>query len=231
MCWSPNTDLVAGGVIAALGVVSFGRAALAGRRRDLALAALPLLLGAHQLIESVVWSGWDDGTVSGGAVTAWAVIAFPVLPAFVPLAVALAAGIGRRLRFAPFIAVGVAVSAVFAYALASGPVTAEAVGHTMRYGVHALPAGWLVLAGYLFAALGALFVSPQPDVRLLGTVCTIGVLVCGVLWRYAFASTWCALAAVASLIIVRWSWRRSRGGRRGPGVAGVMARAPHRIVR
>lgn len=231
MCWSPNADLVAGGVIAALGIASFGRTALAGRRHDLALAALPLLLGAHQLIESVVWSGWDDGTVSGWAVTAWAVIAYPVLPAFVPLAIALAAGTGRRLRFAPFVAVGLAVSAVLAYALASGPVTAEAVGHTMRYGVHALPVGWLVVAGYLFATLGALFVSPQPDVRLLGTVGTIGVVVSGVLWRYAFASTWCALAAVASLIIVRWSWRRSRSGGRGRGVAGIMARPPHRIVR
>lgn len=231
MCWSPNADLVAGGVVAALGVVSFGRTAFAGRRRDLALAALPLLLGAHQLIESVVWSGWDDGTVSGWAVTAWAVIALPVLPAFVPLAVTLAAGIGRRLRFVPFIAAGLAVSAVFAYALASGPVTAGAVGHTMRYGVHGLPVEWLVIVGYLFATLGALFVSPQPDVRLLGTVSTIGVLVCGALWRYAFASTWCALAAVASLIIVRWSWRRSRGSRRGRGVAEVMARPPHRIVR
>ena len=231
MCWSPNADLVAGAVVGALGVASFGRTALAGRRRDLALAALPLLLGAHQLIESVVWSGWDDGTVTGWAVTAWAVIAFPVLPAFVPLAVALAAGRGRRLRFVPFAAVGLTASAVFAYALVSGPVTAEAVGHTMRYGIHALPVGWLVVVGYLFATLGALFVSPQPDIRLLGTVGTVGVLVCGALWRYAFASTWCALAAVASLIIVRWSWRRSRRAGRGGGVAEAMARPPHRIVR
>ena len=231
MCWSPNADLVAGAVVGALGVASFGRTVLAGRRRDLALATLPLLLGAHQVIESVVWSGWDDGAVAGWAVTAWAVIAFPVLPAFVPLAVALAAGRGRRLRFVPFAAVGLAVSAVFAYALASGPVTAEAVGHTMRYGIHALPVGSLVVAGYLFATLGALFVSPQPDIRLLGTVGTIGVLICGALWRYAFASTWCALAAVASLIIVRWSWRQSRRAGRGRGVAGAMAPAPHRIVR
>lgn len=210
MCWSPNADLFAGGVVAALGVAAFGRTAFAGRRRDLALAALPLVLGAHQLIESAVWSGWQDGRVSGAAVTAWAVIAFPLLPAYVPLAVALAAGRGRRLRFVPFAAVGLAVSAVLAYAVASGPVTAEAVGHTMRYGVHALPVGWLVIAGYLFGTLGALLVSNQPDIRPLGTVGTIGAVVCGALWRFAFASTWCALAAVASLVVVRWAWRPAR---------------------
>jgi hypothetical protein len=224
MCWSPNADLVAGGVVAALGVVSFGRTVRAGRARDLALAALPLVLGAHQLLESAVWSGWDDGTTGGWAVTAWAVIAFPLLPAFVPLAVALAAGRGRRLRFAPFVAVGLAVSAVFAYAVAGGPVTAEAVGHTMRYGIHALPAGWLVVAGYLFATLGALFVSNYPDIRLLGTVAFIGVVVCGILWRYAFASTWCALAAVASLVVVKWTWRGGSRRRAGGGAGSWRAR-------
>jgi hypothetical protein len=85
MCWSPTADLVAGSAIAAIGVVS-----VAGTRRarDLPLAALPLLLGAHQLIETVVWRG-ADGTVGPGAAHAatvlWAVIALPFLPAWVPL--------------------------------------------------------------------------------------------------------------------------------------------------
>jgi hypothetical protein len=98
MCWSPTADAVAGGVIASIGVVT-----LVGARRgaDRVLGALPLVLGAHQLVESVVWLE-TQGRVSAGlgraAVTAWAVIAFVVLPTLVPLGVLVSAwprGVGR----------------------------------------------------------------------------------------------------------------------------------------
>jgi hypothetical protein len=236
MCWSSTADLVMGSAIAAIGVASVAGAASHGRVRDLPLAALPLLLGAHQLIESVVWAKWDHlpgaaptGTASmtsattsaasmspqlvgGWAVVAWAVIAFPLLPTFVPGVVLLAAGPGHRARLVPFAVVGLATSAVFAYALASGPITAEAVGHTMHYGVHDLRLAWLVSIAYLVAALGALLASDRTDVRLLGVVGGVGAPACYLLWHYAFASTWCALAAAASLVLLRWSWSRERGG-------------------
>jgi hypothetical protein len=35
-------------------------------------------------------------------------------------------------------------------------------------------------------------------------VCGIGALICLVLWQTAFVSTWCALAAVCSLLVLRW---------------------------
>jgi Family of unknown function (DUF6629) len=222
MCWSSTADLVAGSAIAAIGVASVAGAARRGRVRDLPLAALPLLLGAHQLIESAVWARWDAGPgaamsqqlVGGWTVMAWAVIAFPLLPTFVPGAVLLAAGRESRARLVPFAVLGLATSAAFAYALASGPVSAEAVGHTMRYGVHDLRLAWLISTAYVVATLGALLVSDRPDVRVLGVVIGVGALACYLVWRYAFASTWCALAAVASLLLLRWSWSRERGGTR-----------------
>ncbi|MFE2252060.1 DUF6629 family protein, partial [Streptomyces lavendulae] len=79
MCWSTAADLMAGTVVAAVGVVCVARVR---RARDLPVAALPLLLGAHQLIEAAVR---DAGGGCGPATTAWAVIALPVLPVWVPL--------------------------------------------------------------------------------------------------------------------------------------------------
>lgn len=52
------------------------RTVRARRARDLPVAALPLLLGAHQLVEAAVWD--SDGGRSP-ATTAWAVIALPLL--------------------------------------------------------------------------------------------------------------------------------------------------------
>lgn len=58
MCWSATADLVAGAGVAAVGVACVARVRSA---RDLPLAALPLLLGAHQLVESAVWDADGGG--------------------------------------------------------------------------------------------------------------------------------------------------------------------------
>jgi hypothetical protein len=209
MCWSPDADLIAGGVIAGLGI-----GALAGVRRwtDVPLAALPLLLGTHQMVESVVWRG-QEGTVSpsvaSSARVVWAVIALPLLPLLIPVAVLLAsssAAITVRRQLLVLTGVGTAASVTLAVAVARGPVDAHVHGHTLAYTV-GIPAAPLVIAAYLTATLGALLLAEDHTIRTLGVVCTIGSAACFLVWRLAFASTWCALAAVASLILLRWAWQ------------------------
>ncbi|MFE3607036.1 DUF6629 family protein [Streptomyces goshikiensis] len=209
MCWSATADLAAGTVITAVGVVCVLRVR---RARDLPVAALPVLLGVHQLVEAAVWNA---GGGCGPATTAWAVIALPVLPVWVAFGVLLAAGPGaRRVLWGPA-AAGLATAAVLAYCLATRPVNAEVRGHTIGYGV-AVPYAPLVLAGYLFATLGALLLSGDRGLRLLGAVLAAGAVVCAALWRLEFASTWCAFAAVASVLVLG----RVRRGPGGPGRAG-----------
>jgi hypothetical protein len=104
---------------------------------------------------------------------------------------------------------------VLAYALASGPVGAHEVGHTMHYGVHHVPSNNVVVAGYLIATIGSLLVSDQPEIRALGVVAGLGALACFLLWKEAFVSTWCALAAVASVMVLHWT-RRPRKRRAVP---------------
>ena len=211
MCWSPTADLVAGGTVAALGVFALTRVRSA---RQLPLALLPLLLGVHQLIEVIVWWG-QQGEVGAGtaaaARTAWAVIAYPLLPALVPFGVLLVCAPARRWAVGLFLTVGLAASAVLAYAVASGPVTAAVDGHTLRYGV-GVPHSELVGIGYLLATVGALLASGQRDLRALGVVCGVGAVVCLTLWQTAFVSTWCALAALSSVFVLRWLYRAGSGG-------------------
>lgn len=213
MCWSTTADLVAGTGIAAVGVACV---ALAARRpRDLPLAALPLLLGAHQIIESAVWRN-DGGT--GPATVAWAAIALPLLALWVPVGVLCAAPPAARRRLLIPLAAGLATAAALTYALATGTVTAEIRGHTVGYSV-GLPQPELVVAGYLLATIGSLLLSGDRGLVLFGVLVAVGAAVCVVLWRQEYISTWCAFAAVCSVVLLFWVRRRRPTAPRpsGPG--------------
>ncbi|MFD3727610.1 DUF6629 family protein [Streptomyces sp. NPDC058671] len=201
MCWSATADLWAG-----LGIGAVGVACLAAVRRpgDVPLAALPLLLGVHQIVEAAVRRA-DGG--AGTATLAWAVIALPLLPVWVSSGVLAATRPADRPRLYAPLTAGTVTAAFLAYRLAVRPVTAEVRGHTLGYAVD-LPYAPLVLAGYLLATVGALLLARDRVLRLLGLVTGVGATVCALLWSTEFLSTWCALAAVACLLLLVWIRRR-----------------------
>lgn len=201
MCWSATADLVAGTAVAAVGVACATRVR---RSRDLPLAALPLLLGAHQIVESMVW---EAGGGSGPATVVWAVIALPLLAVYVPVAVVCAAPPQARRRLILPLAAGMLTGAVLAYSIATGPVTAEIRGRTVGYAID-LSHPQLLVAGYLLATVGSLLLSGDRRLVVLGIVVAGGALACWTLWRLEFVSTWCALAAVCSVVLLGWAGAR-----------------------
>ncbi|MER5641083.1 DUF6629 family protein [Kitasatospora sp. NPDC002227] len=209
MCWSAEADLVAGTVVTGLGVWCLARVR---RARDLPLAALPLVLGLHQLIEAAVWSGADHPASASWARTAWAVIALPVLPALVPVGVWCAAGppalgsTAQRWRAAAALT-GLTVAALLAAVLVTHPVTAEVHGHTLRYSIGIPTAAGALSAAYLLTTVGALLLGDHRLLRLLGLLMGLGAALCYALYRLAFASTWCALAALTALLLLCWAGR------------------------
>lgn len=96
MCWSATADLVAGAGVTAVGLACVTRVRGV---RDLPLAALPLLLGAHQIVEAMVW---DAGGGSGPATVVWAVIALPLLAVWVPAGCGAPPRRGRGGGWAPY---------------------------------------------------------------------------------------------------------------------------------
>ncbi|MEW1925658.1 MULTISPECIES: DUF6629 family protein [unclassified Streptomyces] len=219
MCWSATADLVAGVGVAAVGVACVTRAARGPRPGDLPLAALPLLLGAHQIIESEVWRN-DGGT--GPATVAWAVIAMPLLALWMPVAVLCAAPPSARRRLLIPLAAGIATAAALSYCLATRTVSAEIRGHTVGYSL-GLPHPEVVVAGYLLATVGALLLSGDRGLVLFGVLVAVGAAVCLALWEREYISTWCAFAAVCSVVLYFWVRRRSRPApaRSGPGSPGA----------
>ena len=93
------------------------------------------------------------------------------------------------------------------YDVVTGPVTAHARGDTLQFGV-GVPLLPLVMVGYLMATLGALLTSPDRRIRRIGWWLTGGAGVCALLWWLSFASTWCAFAALASVLVLGWVRRQ-----------------------
>ncbi|AKJ15373.1 hypothetical protein ABB07_36525 [Streptomyces incarnatus] len=197
MCWSATADLAAGSGVAAVGVACV---ALVRSGRELSLAAVPLLLGAHQIVESVVWRSGGGG---GPATVLWAVIALPLLAVWVPAAVMAVAPPHARFRLLLPLAAGAVTAARLADGLAGRPVTAEIRGHTVGYVLHVAPVPLLVM-GYLLATVGSLLLSGDRRLSVLGMLVAVGAAVCWALWRLEFVSTWCAVAALSSVMLFGW---------------------------
>ena len=199
MFLSAEVDLVAGLVIGAAGVDALRHAE---DRKEIAVAALPVLLGAHQLIEAIAWWGLEDRVPAiAGNVAVWVylLLAFGVLPIFVPLAmVLLEPDVARARAMRHLVAMGAAVSLVLVSTMLRGPVEASIGGRYIAYEI-GLGHGGLVVAAYVVATCGALLLSSHRVVVRFGIFNVLAVAVLIWMNTSGFASLWCAWAAVASL--------------------------------
>ena len=199
MCLSAEVDLVAGLVISGAGIDALRHAE---NRREIAVAAMPVVLGAHQLVEAVAWWGLEGRVPEvAGEIAVWAylLVAFGLLPAYVPAAVARLETDAARARSMRHLAViGAAVSLVLVAAMVRGPVEAAVGGRCIAYEVD-LSYGGLVVAGYVAATCGALLLSSHRIILRFGLFNLAAVGLLAWLQTSGFASLWCAWAALGSL--------------------------------
>jgi Family of unknown function (DUF6629) len=202
VCFSPQADVGGGLVICAIGIDAVRH--VRQRREFLALAWIPLLLGAHQFIEAIVWL-WLQGDVPRGighvALWAYLLIAFVVLPVLVPLAVIALEPAGRRkLMMVPFAATGTVIAVVLFAAMVRGPVDVKLAPYHLSYGIRVTD-GLLIVALYVVAVCGPLLMSGYRNVVIFGAVNLVAVIVIARLTISGFASIWCGWAAVSSAAI------------------------------
>ncbi|WP_426571502.1 DUF6629 family protein [Aquihabitans sp. McL0605] len=200
MCFSPQADVLVGLTVTGIGV----DAVLHARNRsERAMAAVPLVLGAHLLTEVQVWRGLQDGLAPSAwrpALYAYLLVAFVVVPVLVPVAVAGMDPTATRVRSGAFIAVGVGVAAVLLHAIAVGPVGARIVGHHVAYRTGLLGGG-VVVALYVLATCGPLLAARDRTIRWYGLANLIAVGALALIAKTALISLWCAWAAVISVAI------------------------------
>lgn len=221
MCFSPTADLVGGLVVGVIGVDVL--VSVRGRNSHRALAALPLLFAAHQLVESFVWWGTEGKVphaVGTAALWIYLLFAFVVLPTYVPAAVLRTEPPGTRRRLmAALTLVGLGVSTTLLIAMLVGPVSVRARAHHLAYST-GLRAGFLVVGLYVIVTCGAFIASGQRIVTLFGVVNLAAVAVIAALTVDGFASVWCAWAAVSSAALAGYLRHLNRTGT-GRSAAGV----------
>jgi len=135
------------------------------------------------------------------ALWAYLLIAFVVLPVFVPMAViALEPTRRRKLMMVPFALTGTVIAVILFAAMVRGPVSVTLAPYHLSYGIRVTD-GLLIVVLYVVAVCGALLISGYRDVAFFGGVNLVAVIVIAWLTISGFASIWCAWAAVSSAAI------------------------------
>lgn len=204
MCFSLEADLLAGVVVTGTGVLAFRSA---DNRADRLFSALPLVLGAHLLVEVPVWVSLEHEVPAWiGAVSAWVylAIALVAVPVIAPLAVAAATPAARP-RSSLFAVLGSLVAGMLLIGLVDGPVDAAIDGSHIDYDVPVIGGGWTV-AAYVVATCGGAIASCDRSIKAFGVLNLIAVGALVLVEQGALISLWCAWAAVTSAMV----WRRVR---------------------
>jgi hypothetical protein len=199
VCFSPEGDLVGGLVVTAIGIDAYQH--LHGRNNHLLFATVPLVLGIHQLDESLVWWGLEGPVpTSLGRVAMWIylVIAMVIVPILVPLSIwKLQPTSRRRWVVAPFVALGTGVAIVLLITMLRGPVSVRLGAYHLAYSI-GLRNGILIVGLYVLATCGALLCSGYRDIVIFGVANLIAVVVLARLTADGFTSLWCFYAAIAA---------------------------------
>lgn len=200
MCFSAEMDLVAGALITAVGIDTLRNV----RTRDqLALAALPVVLGVHQLVETLVW--WElEGQVTEaiGDLATWLYlfIALALVPVLVPYAfVRLRAGRWPLLDRV-FLGAGLGAAVAGLAAMGLEPIGRAVDGHHIAY-QPGMAHSEIVLPAYVLATCGPALAARAPALVWFGVGNLVAVGLLAWLDRNAVVSLWCVWAAVMSILI------------------------------
>ena len=203
MCYSPEADLIAGLVV---GVVGIDALRHADGRRDLALAAVPLVLATHQLIEAVAWWGLEGQVppdVGGLAVSAYLIIALGVVPVVIPYAVMRSEPVRRRqAAMVPFVLLGLGVATVLLFGMATNPHSAAIGGRYIAYET-TTPGGGLTAGLYGIAVCAPFLMSSHRRLVIFGLANIPVLILLSALLSTGLISLWCIWAAVWSIAIAR----------------------------
>lgn len=204
MCFSASASFAASGLTAVAGVAAFTGARQPAYRL---LAGMPLFFALQQLAEGVLWlaaGGRVDPSWQAPAAFAFLLAARALWPAWVPLMVrSVEEDPGRRRVLAVLLALGVLEGLLGGYALVAFPVTADVLGHHVRYGIEApdlfrVP----VDALYYLVTLPPLFLSGHRTLRVIGVAMLAALIVSRLLYQEYAVSVWCFFAACISVLVL-----------------------------
>lgn len=205
MCFSAGGSFALSGVLVGAGAVSSARSRPAAR----ALAVVPLLFGAQQAAEGIIWLTVGvpaHATLERAAVYAFLGSALVVWPTLAPLSLRLMEP--RRARHRPLtklLAMGATVSLLAAILLVRAEPTPRITDHSITYefgGGAGTLRQLVLLAFYAVSTVVPFFVSTARWARVIGSSLVISVAIAAPIRHEALTSVWCFFAAIVSMLIV-----------------------------
>jgi uncharacterized protein DUF6629 len=206
MCFSATGSFALSGVLIGVGAASIARTSSPSYRM---LAAAPLLFGAQQAAEGVVWL--TIGAPSHVALQRLAVdvflgFALVVWPLWVPLSMQRAERDPARRRILTALCWFAGVVSLSAAILVSRwQPFAQIAGHSIRYdypGTSNAAVHLLLVLAYIVSTIVPFFVSTATLARTLGVTLIFSVAAAAIIRRESLTSVWCFFAAMLSALIL-----------------------------
>ena len=200
MCFSATASFSAGAVLLGLGALTL-KSSL--RRRELPLAAIPLLFAIQQLTEGVIWLTfrYDVPLLNWVMTHVYSFFSHVLWPIYVPIAVLLIEPLHwRRMVLLGFVAAGLTAGLYLLQILLTFPVVSRPTGQHMEYvSPHFFAATVMTL--YLLAATVSPMFSSHRLVKVFGVLALLSFAAAYGFYATWFISVWCFFAALLSAVI------------------------------
>lgn len=208
MCFSATASFTAGAALLVVGAVT---TRFVRRPREIPYALIPVLFGIQQLIEGSLWLTFPDKAPLLNIVLTYAFSVFShvLWPIYVPIAVYLLETVAWR-RKALLVAAtgGTVVGLYLLYNLIRLPIIATAAeGHIDYVSPHFyIP---VAMALYVLGTCVSPLLSSHPWVRWFGGAAILSFIAAGAFYLVWFISVWCFFAAIMSVMVLLFFWRRT----------------------
>jgi hypothetical protein len=200
MCFSATASFISGATLTGIGVATIR---CVRKKTEMPLALIPLLFGAQQLTEGVIWLtfGTNALLLRDVMTIVYSIFSHVLWPIYVPLAIGvLEVTRWRKKVIFIFQIAGLVVGLYLAYFIATQKVVAEVVS---RHIIYVSPHFFLpeVMVLYLAATCVSCFFSSVRLVNLFGILISAFFIVAYIVYVNALVSIWCFFAAILSVVI------------------------------
>jgi hypothetical protein len=201
VCFSAPASFTAA---VSLGLVGAAAVSRASDKRELPLAAIPLVFAAQQTIEGGLWLALGTETLSPWVTplaNAFMFSALVVWPVWSPLAAALVEpNRARRLAMLAILVLAVLLAIRGISGMWAQSYGACIVQDSISY-ANGLPYLPRQFAGYVLCACGPFLLSSHQALRIFGAIVVAGLIVAASLYTFVYVSVWCFFAAAGSMTI------------------------------
>jgi len=202
MCFSAGASFGASAVLATIGIVTLKKAKTTN---EIPFASIPLLFGAQQAAEGVLWIGLSSGNESWKHFPVYIFLIFAQLvwPVWIPFSVLqLENDRTRATIIKGMLGMGTCISLYLMYCMLVYDVKAEIhSGHILYTLSFPTAFAWITSVFYFVPTVVPLFISSIKRIQLLGLAVLVSFVFSKIYFVEHLISVWCFFAAILSLII------------------------------